>query len=120
MKTFIFSEKESLFNSVLAEMRDVTIQKDAMRFRYNLERLGYMFAYEISKTLSYREEEVHTPLGISNCKLLDDEIVLATILRAGLPLHDGMLRVFDKAQMLLWLLIENTEETISLPFRWSI
>lgn len=98
MKTVIFSEQDSLFNAVLAEMRDVNIQKDAMRFRYNLERLGYMFAYEISKTLSYREEEVTTPLGISNCKVLEDEVVLATILRAGLPLHNGMLRIFDKAQ----------------------
>lgn len=94
MKTVIFSEQDSLFNAVLAEMRDVNIQKDAMRFRYNLERLGYMFAYEISKTLSYREEEVTTPLGISNCKVLEDEVVLATILRAGLPLHNGMLRIF--------------------------
>ncbi|HHV02509.1 MAG: uracil phosphoribosyltransferase [Bacteroidales bacterium] len=98
MITYVFAEKDSLFNAVLAEMRDVNIQKDAMRFRYNLERLGYMFAYEISKTLSYRQEEIQTPLGISNCRVLDDQIVLATVLRAGLPLHEGMLRIFDKAQ----------------------
>ena len=98
MKTFVFSEKDSFFNAVLAEIRDVTVQKDAMRFRYNLERLGYMFAYEVSKTLSYKMEEVHTPLGISTCKIPEDEIVLATILRAGLPLHEGMLKIFDKEQ----------------------
>lgn len=98
MITYVFAEKDSLFNTVLAEMRDVNIQKDSMRFRYNLERLGYMFAYEISKTLTYREEEVQTPLGISNCRVLNDQVVLATVLRAGLPLHEGMLKIFDKAQ----------------------
>ncbi|MDD2539204.1 MAG: uracil phosphoribosyltransferase [Bacteroidales bacterium] len=98
MITYVFAEKDSLFNAVLAEMRDVNIQKDSMRFRYNLERLGYMFAYEISKTLTYREEEVQTPLGISNCRVLNDQVVLATVLRAGLPLHEGMLKIFDKAQ----------------------
>ena len=98
MLTHIFAEKDSLFNVVLAEMRDIEIQKDPMRFRFNLNRLGFMFAYEIGKTLSYREKEVQTPLGISNCMVLEDEIVLATVLRAGLPLHDGMLQVFDRAQ----------------------
>jgi uracil phosphoribosyltransferase len=98
MLTHIFAEKDSLFNVVLAEMRDIEIQKDPMRFRFNLNRLGFMFAYEIGKTLCYREKEVQTPLGISNCMVLEDEIVLATVLRAGLPLHDGMLQVFDRAQ----------------------
>ncbi len=98
MLTHIFAEKDSLFNVVLAEMRDIEIQKDPMRFRFNLNRLGFMFAYEIGKTLCYREKEVQTPLGISNCMVLEDQIVLATVLRAGLPLHDGMLQVFDRAQ----------------------
>ncbi|MFA5301585.1 MAG: uracil phosphoribosyltransferase [Bacteroidales bacterium] len=98
MISYVFTEKDSLFNPILAEMRDVNIQKDSMRFRFNLERLGYLFAYEISKTLSYREQEIQTPLGISNCKVLEDQVVLATVLRAGLPLHEGMLKVFDKAQ----------------------
>lgn len=98
MTSHIFSEETSLFNLVLAQMRDVDIQKDAMRFRFNLERLGYMFAYEISKTLRYKEVEVQTPLGIAQGRQLEDQVVLATILRAGLPLHEGMLRMFDNAQ----------------------
>lgn len=98
MITHVLAEKKSLFNHILAEMRDVEIQKDALRFRTNLERIGMMFAYEISKTLSYKEQEVHTPLGIANCQVLADQIVLGTILRAGLPLHNGMLQVFDQAQ----------------------
>ena len=98
MISYVFTEKDSLFNPILSEMRDVNIQKDSMRFRFNLERLGYLFAYEISKTLAYREQEVQTPLGISSCKVLEDQIVLATVLRAGLPLHEGMLKIFDKAQ----------------------
>ena len=98
MTTYVFAEKDSCFNPVLAQMRDINIQKDSMRFRYNLERLGYLFAYEISKTLSYREEEVQTPLGISRCKVLNDQIVLGTVLRAGLPIHEGMLKIFDNAQ----------------------
>ncbi|MDD4920543.1 MAG: uracil phosphoribosyltransferase [Bacteroidales bacterium] len=98
MITHILTEKDSFFNVVLAQLRDVNIQKDSMRFRYNLERLGYMFAYEISKTLSYREEEVQTPLGIAKSRVLNDQVVLATVLRAGLPIHEGMLKMFDNAQ----------------------
>ena len=119
MTTYVFAEKDSLFNAVLAELRDIHIQKDAMRFRYNLERLGYMFAYEISKTLSYRQEEVQTPLGISNCKVLDDQIVLATVLRAGLPLHEGMLKILIKPRMHLLRHSESTEEIINLRSSWN-
>lgn len=78
-------------------MRDELIQKDSMRFRRNLERLGEFFAYEISKTLKYTEADIQTPLGIAKCNILTEQPVLATILRAGLPMQQGMLNVFDKA-----------------------
>lgn len=87
----------SLFNQFIAELRSVDAQKDSMRFRRNLERIGEIFAYEISKTLSYKEIEIVTPLGISNMKLPAETPVLATILRAGLPLHQGLLNYFDNA-----------------------
>lgn len=78
-------------------MRDELIQKDSMRFRRNLERLGEFFAYEISKTLKFNETDIQTPLGIAKCNVLTEQPVLATILRAGLPMQQGMLNVFDKA-----------------------
>ena len=79
-------------------MRDKKIQKDSMRFRRNLERLGEIFAYEISQTLEASEKPVTTPLGIANIPLYDEKVVVATILRAGLPLHQGILNFFDGAQ----------------------
>lgn len=88
----------SIFNQFLAEIRDIHIQKDSMRFRKNLERMGEIFAYEISKTMEYKSEQTTTPLGIAESKLLAVEPVIATILRAGLPLHLGILNYFDKAQ----------------------
>ena len=87
-----------MLNSFVAQMRDKDIQKDSMRFRKNLERLGEIFAYEISKTLDYSEKQVVTPLGIANISTADNKIVAATILRAGLPLHQGILNYFDNAQ----------------------
>ena len=93
-----FSEQNSVFNQFIAEMRDKVIQKDSMRFRRNLERAGEVAAYEISKTLEYSVKEVETPLGIASVSTPDDRIVLGTILRAGLPLHQGLLNVFDKAE----------------------
>ena len=98
MKIFSFGDKNSVFSHFLAELRDVQIQKDAMRFRRNLERMGAVFAYEISKTLGYTPYEVQTPLGIATCNRSDDQIVIASILRAGIPLHNGILDFFDKAQ----------------------
>lgn len=94
---FNLSEKDSIGNRFVAELRDVNVQKDRMRFRRNLERLGEILAYEISKTLTYKEIEVETPLGIARTKAPADQVVLATILRAGLPLHQGMLNYFDDA-----------------------
>lgn len=98
MKVVNMSEAPSVINQYLSELRDVSIQQDKMRFRHNLERIGEMMAYEISKDLSYKETEVKTPLAACKCKCLAEEIVLATIFRAGLPLHQGFLNVFDKAE----------------------
>jgi uracil phosphoribosyltransferase len=81
----------------IAEIRDQAVQTDRMRFRRNLERIGEIAGYEISRLLPYEELEIQTPLGISNSKMLKNQPVLATILRAGLPLHQGLLNVFDKA-----------------------
>jgi uracil phosphoribosyltransferase len=91
------SEKNSLMNTWISEIRDMSLQQDRMRFRRNLERIGEVAAYEISKTLPYVDKEIQTPMGISVCKVTGDQPVLATILRAGLPLHQGMLNYFDKA-----------------------
>lgn len=90
-------KSNTLLNQFVAEIRDVHIQTDRMRFRRNMERIGEIFAYEISKHLSYSEQEVETPLGVANCQLSNERIVLATILRAGLPLHNGLLSYLDKA-----------------------
>ena len=89
--------ENTIFNQYIAEIRDEKIQKDPMRFRRNLERLGEIFAYEISKTFSYHAVDVTTPLGVKTMQLMDEQPILATILRAGLPLHQGMLNVFDHA-----------------------
>jgi uracil phosphoribosyltransferase len=91
-------QQHSVFNQFMAEIRDVRVQTDSMRFRRNLERVGELLAYEISKVLSYRELAVTTPLGVSKCSILKEQPVLATILRAGLPLHRGLLNYFDQAE----------------------
>lgn len=98
MKIINLSENNSILNQFISEIRDKQIQKDSMRFRRNLERIGEIFAYEISKTLEYTATDVTTPLGIAQCNLPEKEIIVATILRAGLPLHTGILNYFDKAQ----------------------
>ena len=98
MKVINLGEKNSILNKFVAQLRDREVQKDSMRFRRNLERLGEIFAYEISKTLNAPDSSVMTPLGIANIPVYDDKIVLATILRAGLPLHQGLLNYFDDAQ----------------------
>lgn len=94
---FLLSKYPSIANTYVAELRDVNIQKDRMRFRRNLERIGEVLAYEISKKLSYEEAEVETPLGIAKTGKLKDKVVLASILRAGLPFHMGLLNIFDQA-----------------------
>lgn len=94
---FNLSERDTLANRFLAELRSVEIQEDRLRFRRNLERVGEVLAYEISKTLEYEEVEVETPLGIAVASIPKNKVVLGTILRAGLPLHQGMLNMFDDA-----------------------
>lgn len=91
-------KQNSILNQFIAELRDVNVQNDFMRFRRNLERCGEIFAYEISKVLNYQIVQVQTPLGTADVPLPIENLVLATILRAGLPLHQGMLNYFDKAQ----------------------
>lgn len=95
---FDLSKTTSIANTYIAELRDSTIQKDSLRFRTNLERIGAYFAFEISKTLTYKTIETTTPLGIAKSSVLENQPVLATILRAGLPMHKGFLDVFDNAE----------------------
>lgn len=94
----ILGNENSILNHFIAEVRDQEIQKDSLRFRRNIERIGEIFAYEISKKMEYESKEVITSLGAAEVPQLKHQPVLATILRAGLPLHQGMLNVFDRAQ----------------------
>ena len=98
MKVINLSEQNSLLNCFLAELRNVEIQRDSMRFRRNIERIGELMAVEVSRTLNYKVEDVQTPLGIAKVALPQDKIVLGTILRAGLSLHQGFLNMFDRAE----------------------
>lgn len=98
MEIHDFALSKSIINQYMAELRDVNVQTDMMRFRANLERIGELMAYEISKTLDYHTEEVQTPLDTATCNIINDNIVLATIFRAGLPYHQGFLKIFDHAQ----------------------
>lgn len=93
----VLENQHSIANQFIAELRSVTDQTDRLRFRYNLVRLGEIMAYELSKTLTYELKSVETPLGTSNIYLPEDRMVLATILRAGLPIHQGLLNYFDRA-----------------------
>lgn len=95
---FVFAQQPSLANQYVAELRDVSIQKDRLRFRRNLERLGELMAYEISRTLPYQNVSVNTSLGIADTQVLRQQPVLATILRAGLPFHQGFTNYFDQAE----------------------
>ena len=98
MKVVDFSKTNSVVNKFIAEMRDVNIQNDRIRFRTNVQRIGEIIAYEISKELNYESQDVTTPLGIADVNVPSDQIVVAAILRAGLPLHQGVLNIFDDAE----------------------
>ena len=98
MEVINLGEKNSVFNQFISEIRNIDVQQDKMRFRRNCERMGEVFAYEISKTFAYTKKEVTTPLGVSEINLPDEQPVLSTILRAGLPLHQGLLNYFDNAE----------------------
>ena len=93
-----FADRPSLVSRYMLELRDVEIQRDPMRFRMNLERIGQIMAFEMSRRLKYKDVEVTTPLGTSVCQDIDEQVVLATILRAGLPFHHGFLSYFDHAE----------------------
>jgi len=92
------SQENSILNSFISEIRDVNMQTDRMRFRRNIERIGEILCYEMSKTLDFSPKAITTPLGTSNTKLINDDIVLCSILRAGVPLHNGLLNYFDEAE----------------------
>lgn len=94
----LLSEEKTIAYQFVAELRSEILQKDSARFRRNLNKLGQIMAYEISKTMEYSTEEVSTPLGIANEELIDDQVVLGTILRAGLPFHQGFLDYFDSSE----------------------
>ena len=98
MKVYNFSDYSSVYNKFLSELRDINTQKDSMRFRKNLERIGEISAYEISKKLDKKNQITTTPLGVSGTYVPLNNLVLATILRAGLPLHNGLLKYFDSAE----------------------
>lgn len=98
MKVINLSEQNSVLNQFLREIRDVNIQKDPLRFRRNIERIGEFMAMELSKTLNYEPVQVQTPLDVATVNTISDQLVLATILRAGMPLHHGFLNIFDRAE----------------------
>jgi len=97
MEIINLGKQNSIFNHFIREIRDLNIQKDSMRFRRNIERIGEIFAYEISKKMEYENKDITTPLGISTESLMTEKPVLSTILRAGLPLHQGLLNYFDRS-----------------------
>jgi uracil phosphoribosyltransferase len=98
MKVIDFNETNSILNQYVAEIRDVKVQGDRLRFRRNIERIGEIMAYEMSKSLRFSEKRVQTPLGVAPVQTPDNELVISTILRAGLPFHQGFLNVFDRAE----------------------
>ena len=98
MQVINLSENNSVLNNYLSEIRDVNIQQDPLRFRRNIERIGEFMAIEVSKVLNYHSTEVQTPLAATTVNTISDQLVLATVLRAGLPLHHGFLNVFDRAE----------------------
>lgn len=98
MKVINLGDSNSVIGNIIAQMRDRNVQKDSLRFRSNLKKLGNIFAYELSKTLDYHTEDITTPLATARVNISDSKIVAATILRAGLPLHEGILGIFDKAE----------------------
>jgi uracil phosphoribosyltransferase len=98
MHIHYISEHNSILNHFLAQIRDIHVQKDSMRFRKNIERIGEIMAYELSKTLQYKAVDVQTPLGIKHTTTIADTVVLCSILRAGLALHQGFMNIFDNAE----------------------
>lgn len=110
MKVVDFSKRNTVVNKFIAELRDVNVQVDRMRFRRNIERIGEIMAYEISKELNYDVEDITSPLGIAEVSLPQDQVVAATILRAGVPLHQGVLNIFDDADNAFVSAYRNIDE----------
>jgi uracil phosphoribosyltransferase len=98
MDITIFNRTESIYNTYLSELRDVNIQNDSFRFRTNIERMGQIMAYEISKNLDYTSQSIQTPLGNATEQVFNNQPVIASVLRAGLPLHQGIHKFFDRAE----------------------
>ena len=98
MEIHVLDKSNSVINSYLAQMRSVDLQADRLRFRHNIHRIGSLMAYELSKSLNYATSDIQTPLGIAKVNLPQDQIVVGTILRAGLPMHNGVLDIFDSAE----------------------
>ena len=120
MKVINLGQKNSVFNNFINQIRDIKIQQDSMRFRRNLERIGEVFAYEISKELDYDIQNITTPLGSATSSLIKDQLVLATILRAGLPLHQGFLNYFDNSESAFISAYRNheTEEDFNIKVEY--
>ncbi len=97
-KIHLLGNTSSLINQYVSELRDENVQTDSLRFRFNMERIGWIFAYEISRKLIWEKKDVVTSLGVASCEVLKQQPVIATILRAGLPMHQGLLNAFDKAE----------------------
>jgi len=98
MQTIVFNQQQSIFNRFVAEIRDTSIHTDPMRFRRNIERMGEITAYEISKALPHQIKDITTPLGVAQENVMSEEVVIASILRAGLPMHQGLLNYFDRSE----------------------
>jgi Uracil phosphoribosyltransferase len=97
MEIYNLSKQNSVLNQFVAEIRDITIHNDPIRFRRNIERIGEIMAYEVSKSLQYESKEIQTPLAKTTSDFIKDEVILSTVLRAGLPFHQGFLQIFDRA-----------------------
>lgn len=98
MEVINFADQPSLVSQYMSELRDVNVQHDMLRFRRNLERIGEIMAFEMSKRMRYKTVDITTPLAVAPCQVLDEDVVLATIFRAGIPFHKGFLDFFDHAQ----------------------
>jgi uracil phosphoribosyltransferase len=109
MKIINLSETNSILNQYVSEIRNVEVQNDRLRFRRNIERIGEVMAYEMSKTFAYSVKEIQTPLGIAPVSTPDNQLVISTILRAGLPFHQGFLSYFDYAENAFVQLIASTK-----------
>lgn len=117
MKTLIVNRKNTVVNSFLAELRDLSIQKDAMRFRKNINRIGWFLAYEASQDFEYSNTDIQTPLDTAQENLINNQLVVASVLRAGMPLHNGVLEVFDKAENAFVSAYRIENEDGSLDFK---